>query len=93
MLDGVVGMDHRKTSLKANIKLEKKNNCPFSSLKNQMLHFLFLFAKHESSLLSDMEYRGRFEYYKEALIFIVLIVYDFTNCLVWEAKPPKVWEV
>lgn len=41
MLDGVVGMDHRKTSLKANIKLEKKNNCPFSSLKNQMLHFLF----------------------------------------------------
>ena len=24
MLDGVVGMDHRKTSLKANIKLEKK---------------------------------------------------------------------
>lgn len=93
MLDGVVGMDHRKTSLKANIKLEKKNNCPFSSLKNQMLHFLFLFAKHESSLLSDMEYQGRFEYYKEALIFIVLIVHDFTNCLVWEAKPPKVWEV
>lgn len=49
MLDGVVGMDHRKTSLKANIKLEKKN-CPFSSLKNQMLHFLFLFAKHTSLL-------------------------------------------
>lgn len=24
MLDGVVGTDHRKTSLKANIKLEKK---------------------------------------------------------------------
>lgn len=51
MLDGVVGMDHRKTSLKANIKLEKKKkNCPFSSLKNQMLHFLFLFAKHTSLL-------------------------------------------
>ena len=50
MLDGVVGMDHRKTSLKANIKLEKKNNCPFSSLKNQMLYFLFLFAKHTNLL-------------------------------------------
>lgn len=51
MLDGVVGTDHRKTSLKANIKLEKKKkNCPFSSLKNQMLHFLFLFAKHTSLL-------------------------------------------
>ena len=29
MLDGVVGMDHRKTSLKANIKLEKKKTVLF----------------------------------------------------------------
>ena len=48
-----------------------------------MLRFLFLFAKHTSLLCyHDMEYRGRFDYYKEALIFIVLIVHDFTNCLV-----------
>lgn len=94
MLDGVVGMDHRKTSLKANIKLGKKKKLSFFLLKkpNVTLPF-FVCQTHESSLLSDMEYRGRFDYYKEALIFIVLIVHDFTNCLVWEAKPPKVWEV
>lgn len=33
MLDGVVGMDHRKTSLKANIKLEKKKQLSFFLLK------------------------------------------------------------
>ena len=81
MLDGVVGMDHRKTSLKANIKLEKKN-CPFFSLKPNVTLPFFVCQTHESSLLSDMEYRGRFDYYKEALIFIDLIVHDFTNCLV-----------
>lgn len=83
MLDGVVGMDHRKTSLKANIKLEKKKKLSFFLLKkpNVTLPF-FVCQTHESSLLSDMEYRGRFDYYKEALIFIVLIVHDFTNCLV-----------
>ena len=81
MLDGVVGTDHRKTSLKANIKLEKKLSFFLLKKPNVTLPF-FVCQTHESSLLSDMEYRGKFDYYKEALIFIDLIVHDFTNCLV-----------
>lgn len=82
MLDGVVGTDHRKTSLKANIKLEKKKLSFFLLKKPNVTLPFFVCQTHESSLLSDMEYRGRFDYYKEALIFIDLIVHDFTNCLV-----------
>ena len=53
MLDGVVDTDHRKTSLKANIKLEKKKQLSFFLLKkpNVTLPF-FVCQTHESSLLS-----------------------------------------